>query len=177
MKIFLNLPLALLWNNQLSCLSLYHHSESAVFTLNTSGISSSSALILSVSEESPYTSFCYSVSFLSSYALFFVILESTPIVILDSFCHSRESGNPAFFVSFCHSLNHLSGIHSICHPRNPLSRIKVTCHPQKLLNCHPRKTLHFHPRNPLSGIQVTCHPQLDWGSSVYFLFLCYYQPE
>jgi hypothetical protein len=27
------------------------------------------------------------------------------------------------------------------------------------------------------GDKVTCHPQLDWGSSVYFLFLYFYQLE
>ena len=40
--------------------------------------------------------------------------------------------------------------------------------------CHPRKYAHCHPRNQLLGDQVTCHPQLDWGSSVFFLFLCYF---
>ena len=33
---------------------------------------------------------------------------------------------------------------------------------------------HYHTRNLLSGIKSNCHPQLDWGSSILFLFLCYF---
>ncbi len=45
-----------------------------------------------------------------------------------------------------------------CHPRNLLLGIHSNCYPRKNTHCHPRKLLQ-------------CHPQLDWGSSVFFLFL------
>jgi len=74
----------------------------------------------------------------------------------DCRCHPRR-------YTICHPRKNTH-----CHPRNILSRIQVPFHLRKPSHYHPRKQYNCHPRKPLQ-----CHPQLDWGSSVFFLFLLF----